>query len=125
MSLDTSSSKWVSWSKERKKKKLSETLGLTLTLAKEGKSVEEIAAMRDFSNVESIEKHIHDLIGMSFLDVNDVVDPQKVETITASFKKNGMDSIKPVKEELGDEVSYHEIKCVLASFVAEPEEVKK
>lgn len=115
-------SSWVEWSKGFKKKKLTETLELTLNMYKRGDSIETIAKKRIFK-VESVERHIVELISKSFLDVKDVVKEKQVNLIKEAINKVGEESLSNIMQECEEKVTWFEIKCVLAQIAAKPERI--
>jgi uncharacterized protein YpbB len=78
---------------------------------KEGKSIREIAALRDLKET-TIESHLAHYVGLGMLDLKTFVEEDKVKKITAEFEKQGMDSLNPVKEALGKDYSYGELRFV-------------
>lgn len=119
MSLDYSDSPWIQWAENSKKKKLSETLELTYNLFLQGKSVKEIAIAREFKE-ESIERQLIDLIAIGFISVKDLVNKEKYDKIVDIIEKKGASSLILIKNDLGKNYSWFEIKCVLASFASKP-----
>lgn len=84
----------------------------SLELAKQGKSIPEIAAERSMA-VSTIEGHLARYIGSGELDVYQFVEREKVERISDHFSQNQNLSLGFAKEVLGDDVSYSEIRFVL------------
>lgn len=86
----------------------------TYKLHKDGKSIEQIAKERGFST-STIEGHLAHYVQLGILNVQELVSKEKIlliEPLTRSFEGG---SITPLKTQLGDEVSYGEIRLVLAS----------
>ena len=87
---------------------------LTLELYNEGKSVEEIARERDLKP-RTIMNHLVELIEVGeTLDVEPLIQTGHYEVIVDALQQVGSDLLKPVKELLGDEYSYEEIRLVRA-----------
>ncbi len=122
MVIDPSKSGWIAWAKGFKKKKLTETLSLTLKLFKEGKSIKQIAKTRKYE-VESIERQIVELITKSFIAVEDVIEKDRIKKILEVGEKVGIESLTKMKEALPKDYSWFEIKCVLAHLTAKPEKL--
>lgn len=120
MNIDTTKSGWIGWTKDFKRKKLTETLELTLSLFKEGKTVKQIAKKREFKE-DSVERHIVELITKTFISVEDIIPQKKVDAIIDSASRLGVKSLTNLKEDLGDKYSWFEIKCVLAHLSSMPE----
>lgn len=88
----------------------------TLELFRDGLSIEEIA--RESSRSPStIVEHITTLIESGTdIDITRLVPPERQEKIFAAFQQLGDGLLKPVKEALGDEYSYDEIRFVRAAL---------
>ncbi|MGX5817333.1 DNA helicase RecQ [Chitinophaga lutea] len=85
----------------------------SLELFLEGNAVPEIAALRNLS-VSTIENHLADFVRKGELDVRELVpDEQRVSAILQTLESAGGYSIGPIKEKLGDSVSYGEIRAVM------------
>ena len=77
----------------------------------QGKGIKEIADQRGM--VEStIEGHLAHYVGMGVLDISELVDEEKISLIEQAFHDKGNESLKVIKEHLGDEFSYGEIRLV-------------
>ena len=77
----------------------------------QGKGIKEIADQRGM--VEStIEGHLAHYVGMGVLDISELVDEEKISLIEQAFHDKGSESLKVIKEHLGDEFSYGEIRLV-------------
>jgi hypothetical protein len=84
-------------------------------LFKEGKTVAEIAKLRNLA-ASTIEGHLAYFISKGILSVHELVQKEKfilIEPHLENFESGT--SIIPIKEKLGDEISYGEIRMVLAS----------
>jgi hypothetical protein len=90
----------------------------TLQLLKEGKSPEEIAKARGFT-ITTIEGHLAYFIAKGELDAKKFVDEEKIKNIIIVSKTLNTLQLSPIKQALGDEYSYGDIKLALASHLAE------
>lgn len=87
---------------------------ITLQFYQQGLSIEEIAQTRGLA-VTTIYQHISELVETNQpVNINDFVIPVKQEQIVKAIKKVGNESLKPIKEYLGESFSYEEIKLVRA-----------
>lgn len=87
---------------------------MTLQLYQQGLSVEEIAQRRGFT-ISTIYTHLCELIETNQpIDINDFVVPAKQELIIQAIQTKRADSLKSLKEALGESFSYEEIKLVRA-----------
>jgi ATP-dependent DNA helicase RecQ len=90
-------------------------------LFKQGHSIQEIAAQRDFSP-STIETHLAFYIEQGKLPIGDVMDISKIPAIQRCIEKSDATAIEkfsslplaPIKGELGENYSYGEIRMVLA-----------
>jgi ATP-dependent DNA helicase RecQ len=88
------------------------TLQLTLELYRQGRSIEEIAAERNLK-ASTIVSHLAELIEAGeAIDIGDLIHPGHYEVIVNALHQVGDEALKPVKDFLGDEYSYDEIKLV-------------
>jgi hypothetical protein len=81
-------------------------------LFNEGKTIADIAILRNLS-AGTIESHLADFIKTGELEVYRVVNPQKVEAILKLIPTMDSLSATPIKEKLGDDYSYGEIRAVI------------
>ena len=104
--------------KRRKRNKNGEdTASKSLRLFKEGNSVEEIARKRGLA-VSTIETHLVKFIPTGEITVDEIVPPEKIESIKeAIFEMNPENGLSPIKEFLGDNFSYGEIRAVVAEMI--------
>ncbi len=86
----------------------------TFQLYRQGLSIEDIALERNLK-ASTIYTHLTELIEAGE-DVNaeDLVSPEHYAAIAEAFRQTGGDLLKPVKELLGDDYSYDEIRLVRA-----------
>ena len=104
--------------KERKSKQSevkTDTKTLSYTLYKDGKPITEIAAERNLS-IGTIEGHLAFFVGTGELDINHFVSEEKQVLINASIEKNGSESFKLIIEDLKQQVSYSEVRMVVANL---------
>jgi hypothetical protein len=86
----------------------------TYKLYRDGKSVEQIAKERNLSS-STIEGHLAHFVQLGIIDVHELVSKEKfvlIEPLTRTFEGG---SITSLKTQLGDAVSFGEIRLVLAS----------
>jgi len=104
--------------RERKEKKPGapgkpDTKEETYKLFKDGRQLEEIAKERNLTT-STIEGHLAHYVQLGILNVNELVAKEKFVLIEPAIKGFEGGSITPLKEQLGEHVSYGEIKLVLA-----------
>jgi ATP-dependent DNA helicase RecQ len=86
---------------------------LTYNLFKQGFSINEIAIKRGFT-IQTIETHLFKYISKGVIDIKFFVSEPKVRVIEDELISKGLTSIKLVKEKLGENFTYNEIKAVIA-----------
>lgn len=91
------------------------TFEISLALFREGKTIEEIAEIRDLG-IATIEGHLALFIPMGKIELEELVPSEKVEPIRDVVHKLGTGALGPIKTELGDGFSYGEIRAVIASM---------
>ncbi len=103
--------------KEKKKKEKGKpkikTAEVTYDLYRKGYSVQEIAKERSLS-VITIEKHLSDCIEQGKIDIAELLDSKRIKEILSAIETVDTSLLKPVKEHLGDDYSYAEIKYVMS-----------
>jgi len=82
-------------------------------LFKTGKTIAEIAELRQLSPI-TIESHLCAFIQSGELDVLSLVAEEKIPAVQDAIESYGSDRLAPLKEVLGDDYSYTEIKAVLS-----------
>ncbi|MGQ0543317.1 MAG: DNA helicase RecQ [Blastocatellia bacterium] len=93
-----------------------DTYRISLDMFREGKSVAEIAAARGIQP-STVEGHLARFIASGEVQLDELVPSHKVEPIrNAILKFNDTDALSPIKEFLGEDYSYGEIKSVIASM---------
>ncbi len=95
----------------------------SFTLYKQGKTVAEIAADRGLATA-TIEGHLACFIEQRELEITAIVNPQKIPSIQYVIEKYGDDKLSPLKEVLGENYSYGEIKSVVSWMRAGKPEYK-
>jgi ATP-dependent DNA helicase RecQ len=90
------------------------TRQVTLEMYNAGKSVEEIARERNLK-VSTIINHLAELIETGqTIDVEELIHAEHYDAIASALQRVGGVALKPVKEWLGDDYSYEEIRLVRA-----------
>jgi len=85
----------------------------------EGKSIEEIAALREV-NTTTIESHLLKAASEGIpLDFSSIVDTKTKEQINVAIEKVGLEGgLKPIKEALPEEISYFSIRANIHSLTS-------
>lgn len=96
---------------ESKEKKKTDTKQVTFDLFKSGKSVQKIAIERGLA-VSTIEGHLAHFIASGQLSLEGLVAPEKVKMIAGYFSRHEDASFNDAKAELGDNVSFGELRMV-------------
>ncbi|HEY9197597.1 MAG TPA: DNA helicase RecQ [Mucilaginibacter sp.] len=96
-----------------KPRKANETKNETFALYRQGKSVAEIAAARGLSPV-TIEGHLSHFIESGEIDILELVPQAKIPVIKDAVESYGSEMLSPLKQVLGDDYSYGEIKAVIS-----------
>ncbi|TFF40164.1 DNA helicase RecQ [Mucilaginibacter psychrotolerans] len=101
--------------RERKPKKeqISETAKASLALFKQGLSVTDIAQLRSLA-ATTIEGHLSVFVQSGELDVFTFVKEEKIPAIKDAVEKYGNERLAPLKEILGEDYTYGEIRAVIA-----------
>ncbi len=88
----------------------------TLALYRQGLSIEEIANERNLKS-STIISHLSELAEAGeAIDIDRLVRPEHYQVIVDALQQVGDDLLRPVKDFLGDEYSYEEIRLVRASL---------
>lgn len=88
----------------------------TFDLYNKGMDIDQMAAARELTR-DTIIKHLCFLVEKKLpVDIDKFVTPAKQQKIAYAVKKLGADKLIPIKEELGDKISYDEIKLTLAKI---------
>ena len=99
--------------KTGEKKNKIDTKSESFRLYKEGKQIEEIAKERGFTR-QTIEGHLAYYVSTGEININDLISKEKFLLIEPVAKTFLGESITPIKEKLGHEITFGEIKLVLA-----------
>ncbi len=96
-----------------KPRKTNDTKMETFTMYRQGKGISEIAAERNLSPM-TIESHLSHFIESGEIDVLEIVPAAKVPVIKDAVESYGSEMLSPLKQILGDDYSYGEIKAVIS-----------
>ncbi len=102
--------------KKREKKVKEETKKISYLLFREGKTIQQIAEERGLS-VTTIEGHLAYYVGMGEIPVSEFVSQEVIDLIAGHFEGTDEFRIGPMKEALGDRVSWSEIRFVASHLV--------
>ena len=91
------------------------TQEMSYTMFKEGKSIEEIAQSRQFAT-STIEGHLAEYVKKGLLQVEDLMDSQKVKFVREFMIENPTLKGSELKMALGEKYSYNDIRMVSASM---------
>ena len=97
--------------KKKKKKPRIDTKAVSLELWHKHRDIDKIAEERGLVR-STIEGHLTHFVGKGELQVTDFVEPGKVEKIVEVMEKNSGLSLSEIKEILGEDVTYGELKMV-------------
>jgi ATP-dependent DNA helicase RecQ len=103
--------------KERKERPVEEripTNTISFNLFKEGKSIAEIAKERNMA-ISTIEGHLALFVANGEINISEIVSAEKQLLIREAVKIHGRESLKIIKENLPDNITYGEIRMVLAA----------
>ncbi|HEY0668203.1 MAG TPA: helix-turn-helix domain-containing protein [Sphingobacteriaceae bacterium] len=98
-----------------KEKKIKiDTKAVSMDMYREGKTIPEIAAARNFT-VSTIEGHLTHYLGTGEIDIYSLVSKDKLEQVTAHLLKNKITSLplNDLKYAMGDNYSYGELRAIL------------
>jgi len=99
------------------KKEKTDTKKESFVLFTQGKNIQEIAALRKMAN-STIEGHLAYYAAKGELDVTSIVSPKRIEEIVSVAKNLDTFLVNSIKQSLGADYSYGEIKLALASYLA-------
>jgi uncharacterized protein YpbB len=105
----TKTSKKLSTAKKEKKS----TYEQTLELLEQGKDVHEIARIRQVST-QTIGNHFAYLIRSEKIELTDVMSPKRISELATMFDGFEGTSLSPLKEKLGNKVTWEELKLYQA-----------
>ena len=103
--------------REKKERPLEERTPTNMTsfnLFKEGKSINEIAKEKNMA-VGTIEGHLASFVANGEIDINKMVSKEKQSLIKEAMNIYGHESFKTLKDNLPENVTYGEIRMVVAS----------
>ena len=93
-----------------------DTKDATLALLKTGLSISDIAKRRKLA-ISTVEKHLAHFVSTGKLNVFDLIDKTRYDSIAKCLlEKSEKETITAVKNRLGDEYSYGEIRLVMADL---------
>ncbi|WP_121353156.1 helix-turn-helix domain-containing protein [Flavisolibacter nicotianae] len=95
----------------------------TLALYREGKSVEEIAQLRNLA-ATTIESHLSSFIYTGELALEELVPPNRSKTILAAIDTAGL-TATAIKQQLPEDFSYGEIRAVMNDYRRQEEQKKQ
>jgi uncharacterized protein YpbB len=90
-----------------------ETQRVTLQLFRNGKSIQEIASARSLA-YSTVEGHLAGFVSTGEVGVLEIVDRFKVDKISHLLNKNSGISASELKQKLGEEYSYGQIRAVMS-----------
>lgn len=90
---------------------LNDSVMETLKLKRAGNSVDQIARLRNFAR-GTIEGHLAECVLEGAMEVTEMVDEKKIAAIESAIKIHGPHMLRLLKESLGEEYSYGEIRAV-------------
>ena len=89
--------------------------GVSLEMFRQGKSTQEIAAARNLS-VGTVESHLASFVLTGELGISELVPERKLSRIMNVVEEIGGNAAFPIKERLGDDYTYGEIRAVMNHF---------
>jgi ATP-dependent DNA helicase RecQ len=99
--------------KKQPKEKKADTKEETYLLYKQGKTVTEIANERKLTE-QTISGHLAYYVQQGLIPVTELVAKEKLVLIEPVLEKLNTRSLIPIKEKLGDNISYGEIRITVA-----------
>jgi len=100
---------------KQEKPKKGESHRISLEMFQSGKTIQEIATERNFA-VSTVEGHLCSFLSTGEVLINQLVDIEIQKKITEVIDEIGPLSSKTIKERLGEEISYGQIKAVLEIY---------
>lgn len=98
----------------KEKKEKINTHEQTFTLFKEGNSIEEIARIRQLSP-QTINNHFVHLIKAEKVELSQLMEEKRIQELSSLFEDYDGTSLAPLKEKLGNKVTWDELKLYQAS----------
>jgi ATP-dependent DNA helicase RecQ len=116
--LETNMTAKVANPKKEKKPKSTETKTASKTVSfelyKAGKDITEIAAARNFSR-STIEGHLAYFVRTGDIEINELVSSEKQQLIAAAVTEHGHQGLSSLIQNLPKDISYGEIRMVIAA----------
>lgn len=88
---------------------------ITLQMYRSGKSVEAIASERGIKP-STVETHLAVYVERGMIDLEDMVDPDKIPAIRQAISEDDSGFLREIKDKLGPEVTYGDIRFVMADM---------
>ncbi len=98
--------------KTKSKRSKEDTKAISFNLYQEGNSIEEIARLREL-NASTIMGHLSHFILEGNLEIHEFVSKEKVHLISKAVALHGDAALNPIKNEVGDAVTYGDIRMVI------------
>lgn len=98
--------------RQTKVERNNDTKEITLDLFKRGKTISQIAQVRQLA-ISTIEGHLAYYVLDGQIDIKEIVSIKKIPRISKAINKFGDNLLLPIKKDLGNYVSYGEIKAVI------------
>jgi hypothetical protein len=98
---------------EKKKKEKNDTKQVSFNLFKSGKNIEEIALERNLTK-GTIETHLIYFIENNQIELSEILSAEKIKIISSAASKVDIKNSKSIKDLVPEEISYGEIRMVLA-----------
>ncbi len=95
-----------------------DTKEASFNLFKQGKKIAEIATERNLT-VNTIENHLAHYVEKGELDISLFVTDEKLKRATEYLAKNNFEGLSELREKLGEEFSYSELKMILNHTVSQ------
>ncbi|MEM9675180.1 MAG: DNA helicase RecQ [Bacteroidota bacterium] len=99
--------------KKRSTEKKTDTKQLTYDYYQKGKTVYQIAKIRNLSST-TIHNHLAYYVQKGSIPISDLVDPEIVTKVEDAIYVHGDTALKPLKDSLDDSITYDEIRLVMA-----------
>ena len=100
------------------KKEKGATQKLTLEMYRSGKTIEEIATERGMA-ATTIEAHLSSFVTSGEINVHDFINEEKLQDILDAIMELETEQLSPIKQQLGDDYSYGEIRMAMAFYKKE------
>lgn len=99
----------------RKPEQENSTKQFSLALFRQGKSVNEIAEIRQLSP-GTVESHLAFYVGQGKLPVDELLESERIQVIRQAIEQVGGKALAPIRNVLGEEFGYGEIRYVMADM---------